>query len=767
MELSIKISPVPYIIPYGKAIMKFALIVFVFLAFQNNSVGQSTADRPKVGLTLSGGGACGIAHVGVLKVMEEAGLRPDYITGVSMGSIIGGMYSIGYSADTIAYLLRIADWDNILTGRIPESKVIFPEKRHFMNSIISLPLTLKKVKLPSGLINGQQIENTMSYFAWPAADINDFSKLPIPFLCLATDIINNRKVILNKGYLPDAIRASIAVPSVFTPIRIDSMLLIDGGFIRNFAATELKDMGADILIGSYTGYKQHTADQVETVSDVVKQLGMIRSVQDYQEQKKLVDFIIEPDISNCSISGFENSDTLISRGYRAAAKFRERFRKLADSLNRIAPPKAPENIFNRQTYSFDRVEINGNKVYSDDQILGVLDIKPGDAVDRNNITDKIELLYGKAWFEKVKYRFVKSDDSLILALDCEEKPRALLYGSVHYDNALRAGLILGLSVKNPLFGRSQLDINSFIGDSYRFSFEYIQFLDRNEKYSLSPFVYAAQTYIPAMDFFNETGATYSRDFFSGLMLKKRLGLNHMVSLSGQYENLTLDRNYISDSGREKLRSNNAAALFDYNINSLDNKHFPNKGIVSSFLFKSSKLFSAKLITDTATFIYDKNATVPLDSKMYYTFHWRINMFFTRYKKWTLGTGGEILYVTATDSVSSQNNCFFAGGIESVTARSVPLTGFNPLQLQVRKMASINLNLDYEVLKNLHLTLMGSVAALNDLSDSKDFTLLGGIGAGAGYLSVIGPIKAGLMYSIYRNEEHYSPLKGYISIGYNF
>ena len=126
--------------------------------------------------------------------MEEAGLRPDYITGVSMGSIIGGLYSLGYSADSLHKIFKSINWKLMLSNKIPENKVIFLEKKHFNNSIISLPLSSRKVILPSGLINGQQVENTLSFYAWPAADINDFSKLPIPFMCVATDIITYKKV---------------------------------------------------------------------------------------------------------------------------------------------------------------------------------------------------------------------------------------------------------------------------------------------------------------------------------------------------------------------------------------------------------------------------------------------------------------------------------------------------------------------------------------------------------------------------------------------
>ena len=140
---------------------------------------------------------------------------------------------------------------------------------------------------------------------------------------------------------------------------------------------------------------------------------------------------------------------LIQKGYEAALPYKDYFRKLADSLNKIGPQKPLENILDKQTYTFNKIEITGNKIYSDFQILGVLDIKPGEKVDKYLLTDRIELLYGKAWFEKVKYRIVPRNDSLILVIDCIEKPQAMLYGSVHYDNSLLSGLILEIIREKP------------------------------------------------------------------------------------------------------------------------------------------------------------------------------------------------------------------------------------------------------------------------------------------------------------------------------
>ena len=201
----------------------------------------------------------------------------------------------------------------------------------------------RKVKLPSGLINGQQIEKALSHFTWPAADINDFSKMPIPFLCIGTDLISTGKVVLKSGYLADAIRASMAVPSIFTPMKIDTAILIDGGFVRNIAVSELREMGADIVIGSYTGFHRFNEPELQSVTGVLKQLGFFNSINDYARQKKLIDILIEPDVRDFSSTVFTNSDSIINRGYIAALPFREKFRKLADSLDRLGPQKPVES----------------------------------------------------------------------------------------------------------------------------------------------------------------------------------------------------------------------------------------------------------------------------------------------------------------------------------------------------------------------------------------------------------------------------------------
>jgi NTE family protein len=752
---------------FQRLLLLISLSANIFCSCLINIHAQNKQDRPTVGLVLSGGGAHGIAHLGVIKVMEEAGLRPDYITGVSMGSIIGGFYSLGYSADSLYKILKKINWDDLLTNVISENKVIFHEKSRFNNSILSLPLSARKVVFPSGLINGQQVENTLSFYSWPAANINDFSKLPIPFMCVATDIITYKKADLFKGYLPDAIRASFSVPSIFTPLKIDTMLLLDGGLIRNFAASEARNMGADIVIGSYVGFKAYKEEDLQSVSGIMKQIALFRSLEDFNSEKKLVNVLIKPNIDEISIARFDNVDSLVQRGYKAALPYKVYFRKLADSLNSIGLQKPIAKILDKQDYTFNKIEIKGNKNYSDFQILGVLDIEPENKVDKYVLSNKIDLLYGKGWFDKVKYRIVPRNDSLILVIDCNEKPQGMLYGSLHYDNSLLSGIIIGLSAKNLLTQRSILNFNSYIGQYYRFDANYLQFIDKNQKLGLTPGFYADNTLIPNLSINSEYGEVVSRNLTPGISLNKMIGLNNLMDLSLNYETQFLILRFVSDAHLENLSYNYLSSTYDYQRNTLDRKYFPKHGMKLNLFVTTSKLLSGGIKTDSSKVVIRENDDNNYNFERFYTFRGSIKKYFSSVDKLTFSIGGEVLLITESDSVSAKNNFYLLGGAESLNKRSVPMIGFHGNEIQVKNLAGVRTELDFEVIKDLHLNLKTDIFAAQEVTGNKGYSLLTGYGLEAGYMSIIGPLKVGLMYGTGNPNNYYNKLKGYISIGYNF
>ncbi len=744
-----------------------AALVLCLLSGAPAAQGQAPGKKPSVGLALSGGAAHGIAHLGVMMVMEEEGLRPDCITGVSMGSIIGSMYSLGYSTDSIYRILKATDWNTNLSDKIPENMVVFVEKEHTDNSLLSLPVVFKKLKLPAGLIKGQQVENMLSYYLWPAADIDDFTRLPLPFLCVGTDILTGKPVVLKKGYLPDAIRASIAIPSVFTPVKIDTALLVDGGAVRNLAVSEAFELGADIIVGSYTGFKILTEEQLETVPEIVKQLSFLRSYDDYEQQKKLVDILIEPYVKDLSITNFSNVDTLVARGYRAAEPFRERFRRLADSLALLGERSEPPAILNKLYYSFDHIEINGNSNISDQEILGVLDFGPGEYVNKETLKEKIELLYGKAFFEKVGYSIKPSGDSLILSINCTERPKTTLYGALHYDNTLESGIILRLISKNLLVKGSMINIDSYISEYYRLKASWMQFLNRKQNLGISLAVRTDKTMIPYMEVLDDAGNIQNLITTSSLNFSRYIGLNHLMNLSFSYDN----RNFIPEIAKlrdlHRISFNSLVYAFNYQANSIDTKHFPGRGTLFSLTASAGRLQSAIVRTDSARMMFTGKDPGEFTFGTSMSLITRLKQYFPVGSKVTLSLEADLLITSLSGNKESMRNFYFAGGIDPISERSIPIPGFHPNQISVTDMAGLGTGIDLRIGSNLHIIMDGKVAAANMPDHNNLLGLMAGASAGAGYMSVIGPIKAGVMYGISSYQQNFNRIKGYVSIGFSF
>ncbi len=233
----------------------------VLITFLVGSEGRAQ-ERPKIGLALSGGGAKGFAHVGVIKVLEEIGLPIDFITGTSMGSIIGGLYAIGYSVGELEELVTATDWNDLFRDRVRRRDLAIESKMLDGRYMLSLPLNGLAPGLPTGLIAGQKISKLFERLTLPYHDVSDFRQFPIPFACVATDIVTGEVVVLDHGYLPEAMRASMSIPSVFTPVEIDDHLLVDGMLVRNFPVEEVRALGADIIIGVDVGAGVCTGERI-------------------------------------------------------------------------------------------------------------------------------------------------------------------------------------------------------------------------------------------------------------------------------------------------------------------------------------------------------------------------------------------------------------------------------------------------------------------------------------------------------------------------
>ncbi|MBO5759881.1 MAG: patatin-like phospholipase family protein, partial [Rikenellaceae bacterium] len=302
--------------------------------------------RPKVGVVLSGGGAKGAAHIGVLKYIEEAGIPVDYIAGTSMGAIVGGMYALGYSSDEILNIISSVDWDRLISNNVDRREISYDAKRKSRTNLLTIPFSFGtnteelqarsfKNSLPSGLVSGDNIINLFNSLSVGYSDPVDFSELPIPFICIATNMRNGEADVLNKGVISKALRASMAIPILFDPIEIDHTLYADGGLVNNFPAEQCRAMGADYVIGvSMSPGLEDEIDNLSSIISQVKQLKEIITDKEYDNYHNLCDIFISPDLKGVGMLSFdaESVARITQSGYEAAATREADFKALREEI---------------------------------------------------------------------------------------------------------------------------------------------------------------------------------------------------------------------------------------------------------------------------------------------------------------------------------------------------------------------------------------------------------------------------------------------------
>lgn len=276
-------------------------------------------ERPKVAVVLSGGGAKGVAHISALKTIEEAGIPIDIICGTSMGSLVGALYSIGYSTDFLDSLVRAQDWTALLSDRTDPSELTLRQREEQNTYALIRGLSGKRPQ-QGGLIRGRNLMRLFHSLCNGYLDSISFDSMPIPFACVATDLVTNTEVDFRSGYLIRAMRASMAIPGVFTPVRMGDSVLVDGGLRNNFPADLARRMGADIIIGVTVQGDPLTADEIGDASSVFVQIIDINTKHKYQENLAMSDLVIKVDVKGYSAASFLPSaiDTLIARGRSAS-----------------------------------------------------------------------------------------------------------------------------------------------------------------------------------------------------------------------------------------------------------------------------------------------------------------------------------------------------------------------------------------------------------------------------------------------------------------
>jgi len=393
---------------------RLAVVACLFAA-----VWSAADDRPRVGLVLSGGGARGAAHVGVLKVLEQQRIVIDAVAGTSMGAVIGGLYASGLSAGEIEALLESEQWRDAFREPAPRDSLSFRRKTEDQNFLVKFPLGLKggSFRLPKGLVSGQRVNQLLRRHTFDVAGRESFDQLPIPFRAVATDLETGEAVVLERGDLVDAIRASLAAPGVFAPIEIDGRLLVDGGLANNLPIDVAQQMGVDVLIVVDVGFPLRQRDALDSVTTISNQMLsiLIRRGSDTQRQRLGArDILLTPQLGEASSFNFDIAPRAVELGVAAANAASVQLAALAVDEGRYALHRERRNrsLVGAAAHPSDvaQVRVAESSIRYQRLIDGAF---AGQRLDVDGIDAAVSTLYGRGNFESVDYRRSSAEDASI------------------------------------------------------------------------------------------------------------------------------------------------------------------------------------------------------------------------------------------------------------------------------------------------------------------------------------------------------------------
>ena len=490
-----------------------AISVFIFVS-ADVQAGQTVPDgHPRVGLVLSGGGARGLAHVGVIQILEEMKIPIYCIAATSMGAIVGGIYASGMSPAEMEKFVTSMDWNEAFNDKPPPSELTFRRKKEAADYLINFDVGFKdgKFAIPKGLLQGQNLNLILKSLLFHTEGIDDFDKLNIPFRAVATDIETGDAVILGKGELVKAIRASMSIPALFAPVEIDGRILVDGGVANNLPIDIARQMGAEVVIVVDISTNLSSRDQLGSSVEITAQLTSIMIQHNTAEQIRTMretDILIRPDLGNIGTGDFSRALDAIAVGRKKAETMKPQLARLSVDEKDFLAYVQIQRKKDQEMPIIDTVEIVNNTSLPTGLIAAQIDMKPGAKLDMAELRRNIDRIYGIDTFESVDFYLKKKDKSSEIVIEPLEKswgPNYFRFGTGLEDN-FKGSSSYALTAQftktnmNRLAGewRSELQI----GESPHIYTEFYQPID----YSLSYFVAAnAQYKVRNIKAYNDIG----------------------------------------------------------------------------------------------------------------------------------------------------------------------------------------------------------------------------------------------------------------------
>jgi NTE family protein len=670
----------------------------------------------RVALVLSGGGARGLAHIGVLKALEAAGVEPDIVTGTSMGALIGGLYAMGYNSSALDSLVRSVDWTGTFNDAPAHRYRALEQRIDGDRTLISVPMRRWRPTLPSGAVAGRTISRLLDELTWPARHVRDFRSLPRRFAAVATDIETGQAVVLDHGSLSEAMRASMSLPSVFEPVRVDGRLLVDGGVVRNLPASDARDLGATFVICSNVSQPLMSADRIQSLTDVVRQSMAFGNVASGAEQRKLCDIEIRPDVGAFGLVEFNRLSEIIARGSSAAQLVQDQLAHVNDSLTAQARPtaRAPE------PQMVQRIEVRGVSGRAERLTRQALSLRTPLRLSAAGVDAAIQRAYATELFDHITYRIdaIDGDSALIVTVTPRTQDRVGF--GFRFDDTYRAALLFTVVAPNWLSEGSKTVLELRLGTQLRAAAEFRRVSSRYPRVTFGVAASALKTPLPLI---NDSLALRVAEFGLSVAQLRAFATTRL----GQYGGVTFEAmtETASTTSSVFVRDTTFRALYGAlgaNVawDALDQPVFPHRG----FAMTARSTLAIGRSGGFAQHTLSARAAIPLSGR------------------WTIVADGVVGASSGGDNLPQHRN-FQLGGIYTpvlLDGRQISFAGLRHATLIGPSVVRTSITVQWQPRHNLFLTNRSDVGYVGNTLRIDDKLYRTGGGFGAGALTSIGLVE---------------------------